>query len=425
MGLFKSHPSTAVTEIINGCCSRGEIDDDFLLESQLSSLIDAIKSQNDFVEPGAVEAARALRKKMKYGDVKEQIIALKLLDLLVINGVRAKFMQPLFNDEKLLDRLEFYVNDKQNFSSGTTASYGRAGEPNFQIKHRAVCKLAKNLMAQWYDEFNDFESMRNFNQIFERNIKKKSLAYNDFEEGTTSYRSRINDEVPDYMNDEADMDFEFDTFESNKPKTNAELDRKFKIPKINYEKEAPKILQLIAEANIMATNLMNILNSLEKDELSIHSIRANDAFDQCRSIRRKVLRYLQLVQKEELLGPLLKCNDDLVASLQKYEAKSIPGGAKVQQSEDDDDDYDSLADYESDNEPSDRYVREEPPSVTHSESTSSTSTFTKRAPPPVPRKSNNLRSSYQDPQEQIHARPKLSDFDPFSDDNEVAPSPAW
>ncbi|GAV27291.1 hypothetical protein PMKS-000755 [Pichia membranifaciens] len=195
----------------------------------------------------------------------------------------------------------------------------------------------------------------------------------------TAATSSYDRQVPDFMNDEADMDYTpFDddgddysnadeqsrysyadepsrystngSSQSSRPKTNAELDKKFKIPRINYDKEGPKIMQLIGQANIMATNLLNILNSLDKNELSIHSIKANDAFDECRAIRRKVLRYLQLVNREELLGPLLKCNDDLVVSLKKYEEHSVPVEARVTNNSDSDD-FDSLQDYESDNEP--------------------------------------------------------------------------
>jgi LAS seventeen-binding protein 5 len=456
MGLLTSHKRTAVTSIIDDCCEQAEIDhDDYYIDQQLSSLMDAIRNQKDYVEPGATEAARALRKKMKYGSAKDQFNALRIVDLLVTNGAYYKFMQPLFDDDKLLDRLQYYLiggkNMNDNYYSANTAGLTSTQE-------KKLSNLAFSIMTGWYDEFKDVSSLNNMIVLYERCLKNRQNKTKK-KHGGDSY-ARRNTEVPDFMNDDADMDTPFASYQdddassTNRPKTNAELDKKFKIPRINYDKEAPKILQLIAEANIMSTNLMNTLNSLQKDELSIHSIKANDSFDECRAIRRKVLRYLQLVQREELLGPLLKCNDELVVSLKRYEEKSVPPGTKIQRDdsdEEDDGDYDSLADYESDNEPairpsnknaraydsdadddddedddngaSDRYVKNEEPPLT------SDYKVPRKAPPPVPPKSSILRSatfnSGPGPQKPIIiSKAARSDYDPFSDDNEVAPT-SW
>jgi hypothetical protein len=447
MGFLKSHQHTAVTSIINDCCQQNELnEDDYYIETQLSSLLDAIKNQKDFVEPGATEAARALRKKMKYGNIKDQFNSLKILDLLVINGIGLKCMKPLFNDDKLLDRLQNYLlneNDNDNIN---------IDESSKKI-NKKLSDLTYKVMLNWYNEFGDYPDLENINLVFERCEKKRNLQ----KKRKQSSSSKIfNNQVPDFMNDEADMNTPFNYYDDNdKPRTNAELDKEFKIPKINYDKEAPKILQLIAEANIMSTNLSNVLNLLQKDELSIHSIKANDAFDQCRSIRRKILRYLQLVQREELLGPLLKCNDELVDALKKYEIKSVPSGTKIHNGDTTDStDYDSLADYESDVEPvqqqlrvksssqsyisssndedssydRDRVIDEEPPSRISRSTRTSTSNSTlsykeKKAPPPVPPKSSILKSpKINKLAVNIPQRTSRSDYDPFSDDNEVAPS---
>lgn len=448
MGFLNSHQYTAVTSTINDCCEQNEPSgDDYYIETQLAVLLDAIRAQKDYTEPGPVEAARALRKKMKYGSVKEQYNALRILDLLIVNGGRE--ITALCNDEKLLDRLQFYLIGETSSSFSSSS----ASPPN-----KKVSDLARSLMAGWYDEFQDDDRLRNINLLYKRCMKGRKLK----KKATSTAASSYDRQVPDFMNDEADMDYtpfdDYDdddysnlddqsrysyatessgygnsnSYQSSRPKTNAELDKKFKIPRINYEKEAPKIMQLIGQANIMATNLLNILNSLDKDELSIHSIKANDAFDECRAIRRKVLRYLQLVNREELLGPLLKCNDDLVVSLKKYEEHSVPVEARVTNNSSSDD-YDSLQDYESDHEPvslprrvqasdnddsdSDeddyRYVRDEPPATA----------TPRRAPPPVPAKKSVLRSPKPVRQATAGAREKAAknDYDPFSDDNEVAP----
>lgn len=484
MGFLNNHQYTAVTSIINDCCDQNEpSSDDYYIETQLSSLLDAIRNQTDFSEPGPIEAARALRKKMKYGDLNDQYNALKILNLLIING--GKEMKSLCDDYKLLNRLEFYFKDPStsnstNVNSNLSSDIG----PN-----KKIAELARSLMAEWYHEFPDDNRLKNINLLYERNMNGRKLK----KRSNKSSNSNSRRQVPDFMNDEADMDYapfgsdndddnninndptddDYSLYSAsvnthsrtntrntsgsniNRPKTNAELDKKFKIPKINYEKEAPKIMQLIAQANIMATNLLNTLKSLSSEELSIHSIKANDSFDECRAIRRKVLRYLQLVNREELLGPLLKCNDDLVVALKKYEEQSVPIEARVTNNgvnDDSDSDYDSMQDYESDNEPVNRpiqsssksgngyidsgddsdndddddyyYTKDEPPVPVPASPTSEI--LKKKAPPPVPAKRSVLQSpkmkkTIASSSSSSSARPSKNDYDPFSDDNEVAP----
>ena len=82
-----------------------EIDDS--IELYLSDLIELIKVQSN---SGAVEAARAIRKKIKYGDSRaEQLRALQILELLVLNG--GPSIGPIIaRDDKLLDVLKGIIN---------------------------------------------------------------------------------------------------------------------------------------------------------------------------------------------------------------------------------------------------------------------------------------------------------------------------
>ena len=67
--------------------------------SGLPELIDSIKLQST----GPTEAARAIRKKLKYGSVHRQIRTLVLLDGLIQNA--GNRFQTTFADEPLLERL--------------------------------------------------------------------------------------------------------------------------------------------------------------------------------------------------------------------------------------------------------------------------------------------------------------------------------
>lgn len=84
---------TVLVENLTG--ERYEEDD----VSGIPDLVEAIKLQAS----GPAEAARAIRKKLKYGNVHRQIRALTILDGLIENA-GARF-QSTFADEMLLERL--------------------------------------------------------------------------------------------------------------------------------------------------------------------------------------------------------------------------------------------------------------------------------------------------------------------------------
>jgi len=89
-------PYSAVTVAIDNLTSTGYEEDDY---SGIPDLVEAIKLQGT----GPTEAARAIRKKLKYGNVHAQIRALVILDGLIQNA--GSRFQRAFLDEPLLERL--------------------------------------------------------------------------------------------------------------------------------------------------------------------------------------------------------------------------------------------------------------------------------------------------------------------------------
>lgn len=75
MGFLSDKPYTAVTSTIEQLCSPGYEDD---IYSGIINLVDIIKIQ----PTGPTEAARAIRKKLKYGSQDQQIRALTVSILL-------------------------------------------------------------------------------------------------------------------------------------------------------------------------------------------------------------------------------------------------------------------------------------------------------------------------------------------------------
>lgn len=89
-------PYSAVTVNVENLTSEDYEEDDL---SGIPDLVEVIKLQ----ATGPAEAARAIRKKLKYGSVHRQLRALTILDGLIQNA-GARF-QRTFADEMLLERL--------------------------------------------------------------------------------------------------------------------------------------------------------------------------------------------------------------------------------------------------------------------------------------------------------------------------------
>lgn len=95
---IQKKPYTAVTVTVE------RLTDESLSENDLSGIPDLVEIVN-LQETGPTEAARAIRKKLKYGNLHRQLRALTILDGLIQNaGPR---FQRTFADEMLLERLRF------------------------------------------------------------------------------------------------------------------------------------------------------------------------------------------------------------------------------------------------------------------------------------------------------------------------------
>ncbi|KAH3687003.1 hypothetical protein WICPIJ_002028 [Wickerhamomyces pijperi] len=276
MGVFTDHPHTAITDTVNAIINNSNLDP----EVELPSLLSLIKLQYS----GPTEAARAMRKHLKYSGVKQQLKALDLLNCIVVNG--GKEMTEIYNDKKLLQQL-------------------RDMAVNVQLNKTVRVKVI-NLAIAWHQEFAG--------QKYYQGIYDLKSRMPDYEKKMKSRRQR---EDIDFMNDEAIHDDDDDDYSSG-PRSNADLNRKYKIPVINLTKEAPRIRLLIADSSTSSINLTNSLHALGKNQHPATDKKTQSNFDKARIIRRKILRYLQLVDSEEFLGSLIHANEELVTSLQLY-----------------------------------------------------------------------------------------------------------
>ncbi|KAL2194297.1 hypothetical protein P885DRAFT_71369 [Corynascus similis CBS 632.67] len=298
-------PYSAVTVTIERLTSEAVPIDDF---SGIPDLVEVVNLQ----DTGPSEASRAIRKKLKYGNLHRQLRALTILDGLIQNaGPR---FQRSFADEALLERLRFC---------------GTAGLSDPEVR-----KKCSELFASWAAEYKNTPGMEQVARLYKELPRRKRVV--------TQEQSKVIKETenPFGEDDEEDEDkpspagpsggHSRSSSQSNplakQTYTGYDTKRKKKDKKskkskpFNLAAEQDKMKSHIADASIAATNLMNMLQTInrEKERISDNQI-AVLRFEACKDLRRKILRYIHNVESEQWLGSLLNANDALVTALMTFE----------------------------------------------------------------------------------------------------------
>lgn len=96
--------------------------------------------------------------------------------------------------------------------------------------------------------------------------------------------------------------------------------KKTKSQPFNLEREKPQLMETIASASVASTNLLNALQLINREQERVsENAKATQHFEQCKQLRRKILRYIQLVESDQWIGSLISANDELVKALMSYE----------------------------------------------------------------------------------------------------------
>ncbi|CAD6568333.1 MAG: Putative actin patch assembly and actin polymerization protein [Alectoria sarmentosa] len=307
---FQSKPYSAITVQINRLTSEQYEADDM---SGIVDLIEVIRLQTG----GPTEAARAIRKKLKYGSVDQQLRALTVLDGLIENaGPR---FQRGFADEPLLERLRVCATDSMS---------------DLEVKKK--CQI---LFRQWAVAYQSSPGMERVVALQRQLPKRKKPV--------TQAQSKVLQETEREANEDPFGSTEDDIISADSssmaspnltsrgnatssitptPKYNPKKmkpdkhSKKSRLRAFNLEKEKPQLLQAIASSSVASTNLMNALKLLNREKLRVseHAETVN-RFDTCKALRRQILRYIQHVESEQWLGSLINANDSLVEALMAYE----------------------------------------------------------------------------------------------------------
>ncbi|CAN8098516.1 unnamed protein product [Discula destructiva] len=309
-------PYSAVTVTVERLTSEAYEEDDL---SGIPDLVEVIKLQAS----GPTEAARAIRKKLKYGSAHRQLRALVLLDGLIQNA--GSRFQRTFADEMLLERLRV---------CGTS-----------DLSDPDVKKKCSELFRSWANEYKNTPGLERVARLYKELPKRKQVV--------TQERSKVIRETDNPFGDEEDEPpvassaqassststtsgpqasapasgslSSFSYLSSSKDKAAKKKDKKSSKKsgphrKFNLEAEKDQMKVTIAESSIAATNLTNALQSINRERERIsNNVVAVAHFETCKQLRRKILRYIHHIESEQWLGSLLHANDELVTALMTFE----------------------------------------------------------------------------------------------------------
>ncbi|KAL8802292.1 MAG: hypothetical protein Q9223_007623, partial [Gallowayella weberi] len=310
---FQKKPFTAITVQIDRLASEQYDGDDM---TGIVDLIEVIRLQAE----GPTEAARAIRKKLKYGSVHKQLRALTILDGLIENaGPR---FQRAFADEPLLERLRVAASDsvsdpevRQKCSvlfRQWAASYSHTpGMERIAVLHKQLPqrkKPARQSSSRVLKESEPGEHEDPFGHSVSVSggsgpMQSLRTPSSSISTTTTPTSASTGPSLTPYGH----------------PFTKSSKSHKKSKP-FNLEKEKPQLLQAIASSSVASTNLMNSLKLINRESKRVsEDPETVKRFETCKLLRRQVLRYIQYVESEQWLGSLIHANEGLVEALMAYE----------------------------------------------------------------------------------------------------------
>jgi len=400
-------PYSAVTVQVDRLTSEEYEADDL---SGIPDLVEVVRLQDS----GPTEAARAIRKKLKYGNMHRQLRALTLLDGLIQNA--GSRFQRTFADEALLERLRLMPRDDMV-------------DPDV----RAKCNT---LYRQWAVAYKNTQGLTNIATLYKQLPRTKkpqpsqsrvireteAEAQHDQSPPSSPTASTRSSNLstpsaswapqrPAVVLGKTDRSSSF--FKSSKDKS------KSKRKPFNLEKEKGQILETIASATVASTNLINALKLINRENQRVSdNPECKNRFDSCKLLRRQILRYIQLIESEKYIGSLLSANDELVKALMAYEVmdKSIDDD-----SDSEDPEYEAAKAARRTS--GTRDAEEALTGLSLNEVVSSPPKPPRPSsvamPPPVPTNTFSGKRRMPDPQSEEDEAPEEDEDDPFADRNAV------
>ena len=264
---------------------------------------------------GPTEAARALRKKLKYGSVHRQLRALTILDGLVQNA-GSRFQRSILSDEPLLERLRIAATDpvsdlevrtkcKILFGQWAAGSKSEPGLEGAAVLYKQLPRTKKPQVDRREQSkvLRETEEQARRDEATDEESRRSSI-------GPSSPRASIShiSSGPALLSPGPNLVTKTKKNKKNKPKA------------FNLEKEKPVLLQTIASSQVASTNLTNALKLVNREHKRVsEDPEVLRRFETCKQLRRQILRYIQYVESDDFLGGLIHANEELVTALMAFE----------------------------------------------------------------------------------------------------------
>lgn len=303
-------PYTAISVHVEQLTSETYEEDDL---AGIPDLLEVVKLQ----ATGATEVARALRKKLKYGSVHRQLRALTILDGLLQNGGQ-RLQRAILNDPPLQERLRIAAIDP--------------------LSDEDVRTKCRTLFSQWVASSTEQPGLDGAKSLYNQLPKKKPQSVQQRRDQSKVLReteeAARRDEEEEMSRARASSIAEPAAASPSRPKSNpislsssstfgsnkVKKDKKNKAKVFSLEKERPAILQAIANSSVASSNLNNALKLVNREDRRVsEDAEVMKRFETCKNLRRQILRYIQFVETEELLGGLIDANERLIGGLMAFE----------------------------------------------------------------------------------------------------------
>ncbi|KAJ8496122.1 hypothetical protein ONZ45_g12563 [Pleurotus djamor] len=289
----REKPHSSITDWVEILTSSNYEDEAY---DGIPELVDSINLQG---VSGTAEASRAIRKKLKHGNPHQQYRAMVLLKALVENCGH-KF-QTSFADGQLTDALK-----------------GISADPSTDAKVRKKVLL---VLAFWEKQYGSDPQMAHVSGLYrqckqhrvtqQQNIDQlnNSLGLPNLE-SEAAKKKREKKEAKEKERQRR----EEERAQANKPKRQP----------FDFERDKPKVLSSIVEASQATSNLINAITLVNTDKETISSNeRVQECIEKAKLARKPVVRYIQLVENEELIGTLIETNERIIGALEMYDQLCI------------------------------------------------------------------------------------------------------
>ncbi|EIW86917.1 hypothetical protein CONPUDRAFT_95934 [Coniophora puteana RWD-64-598 SS2] len=301
--LNREKPRSSITEWIEILTSPSYADEAY---DGIPEIVESINLQ----PTGTAEASRAIRKKIKHGNSHHQYRALVILTALVENGPRS--FQTNFADGQLLDAIKHLASD-----SSTDAK---------------VKKKVLSVLASWHNQFKGDAGMTTVSNLYRQckpaERKSHQSPVDVIMSGSSNELAEYGRRQREKEEKEAAKKKAKEEVKARQRREEEEARRRKNRPKrarFNFETEKPQILTAIAGASQTSSNLVNamMLVNAETDSV-ITNDRVQDCLVKAKTSRKAIVRYIQLVENEEMIGTLIETNERIIAALQMYDDLATP-----------------------------------------------------------------------------------------------------